>query len=113
MLNFFQNIKIHACVSAAKETKGARHTSVLFTGTISHQSQPQLILKVWQKCFNNQFGEGENVKILIIVVELQNVWQIKFSDLVKFAKFAKLFSHQTSLLAIWHIFQVLSNLGHK
>ena len=32
--------------------------------------------KAWQKC-KNQFGKikfGENVKILIIVVELQNVW---------------------------------------
>ena len=38
---------------------------------------------------------GENVIILIIVVELQNAWRKKFGDLVKFAK---LFSHQTFVL---------------
>ena len=35
-------------------------------------------------CIGLKFGE--NVTILIIVVVLQNVWQIKFCDLVKFAK---------------------------
>ena len=39
---------------------------------------------------------GENVKILTILVELQDVWQIKFANLVKFAKFTKLFSRQAS-----------------
>ena len=39
--------------------------------------------KVWQKC-KNQYGK--NIKILIIVVELQNVWRTKFGDLVKFTK---------------------------
>ena len=36
---------------------------------------------------------GKNVKILIIVVELQKFWQIKFGDLVKFPKFTKLLSY--------------------
>ena len=36
---------------------------------------------------------GKNITILIIVVKLQNVWQIKFGDLVRFVKFDKLFSH--------------------
>ena len=43
----------------------------------------------------NQFGKrkfGKNITILIIVVEVKNVWQIKFGNLVKFAKFTKLFS---------------------
>ena len=49
-------------------------------------------ISIWQIKF------GENVKILIIVVELYDVWQIKFGDLVKFAKFAKLFFRQTFVL---------------
>ena len=41
---------------------------------------------------------GENVTILTIVIEWKDVWRIKFGDLVKFAKFTKLFSHQTFVL---------------
>ena len=56
-----------------------------------------------EKFGKNQFGEikfSENIKILIIVVELKNVWQIKFGDMVKLAKFTKLFSCQTFVLYI-------------
>ena len=45
------------------------------------------VRKVWQKCLKYQFGIRKFGKILIIAVELQHVWQIKFGDLVKFAKF--------------------------
>ena len=56
---------------------------------------------IGQKCVKNQFGKiklGKNIKILIIVVKLQNVWQMKFGDLVKFATFDKIFSCQTFVL---------------
>ena len=56
---------------------------------------------IGQECVKNQFGKiklGKNIKILIIVVELQNVWQIKFGDLLKFAKFDKIFSRHTFVL---------------
>ena len=56
-----------------------------------------------EKFGKNQFGEikfSENIKILIIVVGLKNVWQIKFGDMVKLAKFTKLFSRQTFVLYI-------------
>ena len=48
----------------------------------------------WFKKFGenvkNQFGE--NIKTLIIVVELQNVWSTKFGNLVNFPNFVKFFS---------------------
>ena len=47
-------------------------------------------MNVWQekslvKMYFGKIKFGKNIKILITVVELQNVWQIKFGDLVKFA----------------------------
>ena len=55
---------------------------------------------IGQKFVKNQFGQikfGKSIKILMIVVELQNFGK-NIDDLLKFAKFAKLFSHQTFVL---------------
>ena len=54
-------------------------------------------LRKYKKINLAEIKFGENVKILIIVVELQKAWQIKFGDLVKIVK---LFSHQTFVLYI-------------
>ena len=49
------------------------------------------------------------IKILIIVVELQNDWQIKLGNLVKFVK---LFSFQTFVLYGRLMFSVLENINN-
>ena len=55
------------------------------------------------KNVKNHFGEiqfGKNIKILIMVAEMQTAWQINFDNLVKFAKSTQLFSCQTSLYMV-------------
>ena len=61
-----------------------------------------LASKMFGEMLKIQFGEkkfGDNafrqkrISQFIIII-----WRIKFGDLVKFAKFAKLFSHQTFVL---------------